>query len=58
MKRLILFSTSYPYTAGVIATVWLGSVMLVSVDQSLSLNLILATNVCVTLVVAVIGFRR
>ncbi len=58
MKKLILFSTAYPYTTGIIAVLWLGSVVLLGLDHSLSASWVLFTNVLVTLLIAVVGFRR
>ena len=58
MKKILLFATSYPYTAGIIAVIWLGSVLMLLIDSSLSSNTVLFVNVLVTLFVAVIGFRK
>ncbi len=58
MRKLIIFATSYPYAAGIIAIVWLGSVILLKLDNGMALGGVLFLNVVVTLVVAIIGFRR
>ncbi len=58
MKNVLLFATSYPYTAGIIAIIWLGSVVMLLIDSSLSSSAVLFVNVIVTLFIATIGFRR
>lgn len=58
MKKVILFSTSYPYTTGIIAIMWLGSVILLKIDTNLSAEPIILVNVLLTLLIANIGFRR
>ena len=58
MRKMIIFATSYPYAAGIIAIIWLGSVILIGLGGSLPLGPVLFINVIVTLVVAIIGFRR
>jgi hypothetical protein len=58
MKRIIIFVTAYPYAAGVIAIVWLGSAVLLQASDSLSFDAVLTVNALVTLIIALIGFRR
>lgn len=58
MKKLLLFATSYPYTAAIIAVIWLASVAMLLIDNALSSSTVLFVNVIVTLFIAVIGFRR
>ncbi len=58
MRKLILFATSYPYTTGIIGVIWLGSVLLLRLDPTMSLDMVLVTNVGMTLLIAAIGFRR
>lgn len=58
MKKIILLSTSYPYTTGIIAVMWLGSVVLLGLDKTLSTEFVVFVNVLMTFVIASIGFRR
>jgi len=58
MKQLVVFATSYPYTAGVLAIIWIGSAILLRIDGSLSFNLVLVSNIIVSLIVASVGFRK
>jgi hypothetical protein len=55
-KDFVLF-VKYPYTAGVIATIWIGSAILIGIDTSLPVIKIIIINCVVTYLVAVIGFR-
>ena len=58
MKKLILFATSYPYTAGIIAIMWLGAVVLLQIDSTISAVTLVATNSILTVFIAAVGFRR
>ncbi len=58
MKRVLLFATNYPYTTGIIAIIWLGSIALLKIDPSLSPTTVIIVNVCLTSVIAIVGFRR
>ncbi len=58
MKKLILFATSYPYTAGIIAIMWLGAVVLLQIDSTISAVTLAATNSIMTVFIAAVGFRR
>lgn len=58
MKRVILMATAYPYTAGIIAVIWIGSVILLKIDNSLTPGLVLLVNVVLTTLFASIGFKR
>ena len=55
IKEVILF-IKYPYTAGVIATVWLGSAILMAINRDLDDVRIVMINVFVSVVIALIGF--
>ena len=55
-KDFILF-IKYPYTAGVVATIWVGSAVLVGIDNQLPFLKIIIINCVVTYLIAVIGFR-
>lgn len=58
MKNMIIFATSYPYSAGIIAIIWIGSVVLVKLDPTMPLNTILFVNIIVSFFIAVVGFGR
>lgn len=58
MKPNLLFVTSYPYTTGIIAIIWLGSVMLFRIDGGLPLMPVLVINSVVSVIVAIVGYRR
>lgn len=55
LKDIILF-IKYPYTAGVIATVWLGSAILMAINRQLNDVRMVMINVFTTVVLALIGF--
>jgi len=55
LKEFILF-IKYPYTAGVIATIWLGSAALLALDPELPLISIVICNIVATTIIAMIGF--
>ncbi len=55
LKELLLF-IKYPYTAGVIATIWLASAILMAIQRDLDGVRIVIINALTTVVVAVIGF--
>lgn len=56
LKEFILF-IKYPYTAGIIATIWLGSVSMIAIDRSLDMIQIVIINMIATCVIAILGFR-
>lgn len=55
VKEIILF-IKYPYTAGVIATVWLGSAILMAISSGVNGLHIAIINVFVSVVLAGLGF--
>lgn len=55
LKEMILF-IKYPYTAGVIATFWLASAILMAIERDLDGIKIVMINTLLTVVVAMIGF--
>jgi len=57
MFKDLLVHVRYPYTAGVIATVWLGTAFLVSLNHS-KLLLMLVLDVAITTIIAIIGFSN
>ncbi len=56
LKDFILF-IKYPYTAGVIATIWLGTVGMAAIDQNLPVIRMVIINMIATCVIAFLGFR-
>lgn len=55
LKEFILF-IKYPYTAGVIATIWLGSAVLMAINHELPIVLMVIANMVVSVVIAAVGF--
>ncbi len=58
VRKLIIFSTSYPYSAGIIAIIWVGSVVLVKLDPTMPLNFVLCANIIISFLIAIIGFGK
>lgn len=56
LKEVILF-IKYPYTAGVIATIWLGSSALLAMNDSLPLVKIVIINMLTSVFIATFGFN-
>jgi hypothetical protein len=55
LKEFILF-IKYPYTAGVIGIIWLGSAILMAIDKDLPTMRIVIINLFVTVLIAFFGF--
>jgi hypothetical protein len=55
-KDVILF-VKYPYTAGVIATMWLGTAFLLAINDGLDVINVVIINMAASCVVALLGFR-
>lgn len=55
-KDVILF-VKYPYTAGVIATMWLGTAIILALNSDLDVINIVIINMIASCVIAVLGFR-
>lgn len=55
LKELLLF-IKYPYTAGVIATIWICSAILMAINKELDGMRIVLINMIVSVVIALIGF--
>jgi len=55
LKEFILF-IKYPYTAGVIATIWLGSAILMAINKDLPIIQIVAINMVISVIIAGFGF--
>lgn len=55
IKDFVLF-VRYPYTAGIIATMWLGTAAFCAIDRSLDIVLMLGVTMIASAIVALIGF--
>ena len=55
LKETLLF-IKYPYTAGVIATIWLGSAALLALNDGLPLVKIVIINMFMSTFLAFLGF--
>lgn len=55
-KEVILF-VKYPYTAGVIATMWLGTAIILGINSQLDVINVVIINLIASSVVALLGFR-
>jgi hypothetical protein len=55
LREFVLF-IKYPYTAGVIATIWLGSAVLMALNKDLPTIRIVIINLFVTVIIALFGF--
>ena len=56
LKEFILF-IKYPYTAGVIATIWLCSAAIMAIDRKLPIVAMVMIDMIVSVILAVFGFR-
>ena len=56
LKEFLLY-LKYPYTAGIIACIWVGSAVMLWLDPKLPVALILSVNAVATLLLALVGFR-
>lgn len=55
LKEFLLF-IKYPYTAGVIATIWLGTAFLMAINRDLPAIKMVIINVFASVILALIGF--
>ena len=55
LKDMLLF-IKYPYTAGVIATIWICSAVLMAISKDLNGMRIVIIDMLVSVIIAVIGF--
>lgn len=55
LKDFILF-IKYPYTAGVIVTIWLGSAALIAINEELPMIRIVIINMLASVFIAFFGF--
>lgn len=56
LKEFILF-IKYPYTAGVIATIWLGSAVLMAINHELPIVAMVVIDMAVSVLIAAFGFN-
>ncbi len=56
MKELLLF-VKHPYTAIIIATLWLGTAALIGIDRKLPITKMVLINMVASLVMATVGFK-
>jgi hypothetical protein len=56
LKDFILF-IKYPYTAGIIAIIWLGSAALLAIDRDLPFVRIVLVDMIITILLSIFGFR-
>lgn len=56
MKDFLLF-IKYPYTAGIIAVIWLGSAVLLAIQSDLVMIDVININMVATVIIAGFGFR-
>lgn len=56
LKEFFLF-IKYPYTAAIIATIWLGSAALLAMSEGLSMINIVTINMLASVFIAFFGFR-
>lgn len=55
LKEFILF-IKYPYTAGTIATIWLGSAILMAINHELPIVAMVIIDMAVSVIIAAVGF--
>lgn len=55
-KDVILF-VKYPYTAGIIATMWLGTAILLAINRELNVINVIILNLGASCIIALLGFR-
>ena len=56
MLKEVIFFIKYPYTAGVIATIWLGSAALAAINRDLPLVTIVIINMFTSVFIGAVGF--
>lgn len=57
MFKDVIFFVKYPYTAGVIATMWLGTAAILAINSDLNVINVVLLNMAASCVVAILGFR-
>lgn len=56
LKEFLLF-IKYPYTAGAIGIIWLGSAALLAIDSNLPLVRVVIIDMLASIIIAGFGFR-
>lgn len=56
LKEFVLF-IKYPYTAGVIGVIWLGSAALLAINDNIPLVAIVCINMISSVIISFFGFR-
>ena len=56
LKDFLLF-IKYPYTAGIISVIWIGSAVLIGVEKELDVVKVMMIDLIATMIIAFIGFR-
>ncbi len=56
MLREFMLFIKYPYTAGVIATIWLGTAVLMSINRNLPGTRMATIDMVISVIIAAIGF--
>lgn len=56
MIREVILFIKYPYTAGVIATIWLGTAVLLAINDNLPSIRMVTFDVIISVFIASIGF--
>lgn len=54
-KEVILF-VKYPYTAGIIATMWLGTALILAISSELDVINVVIINMVASCIIALLGF--
>lgn len=57
MIRDLMLFIKYPYTAGIIGTMWLGTASILAIDRDLPVVDIVIIAMVATVIIALIGFR-
>lgn len=55
LKDMVLF-VKYPYTAGIIATMWLGTAAFIAIDRGLDIVVLVGITMVVSAIIALMGF--
>ncbi len=55
LKEFILF-IKYPYTAGTIATIWLGSAVLMAINHELPIVTMVIIDMLASVIISAVGF--
>lgn len=56
MLREVILFVKYPYTAGIIAVIWLGSAALLAMNSGLSMVRVVIINMFASVLITLVGF--